>query len=71
MRRLHQMIRDRWFQNIFDLAINLKGNGNSKITMGLYWIAPDVFLNLDSRNTWYIYESGKIPADVVYSLPSD
>lgn len=31
----------------FDLAINLKGNGNSKITMGLYWIAPDVFLNLD------------------------
>ena len=53
----------------FDLAINLKGNGNSKITMGLYWIAPDVFLNLDSRNTWYIYESSKIPADVVYSLP--
>ena len=53
----------------FDLAINLKGNGNSKITMGLYWIAPDVFLNLDSRNTWYIYESGKIPSDVVDSLP--
>lgn len=53
----------------FDLAINLKGNGNSKITMGLYWIAPDVFINLDSRNTWYIYESGKIPFDVVDSLP--
>lgn len=53
----------------FDLAINLKGNGNSKITMGLYWIAPDVFLNLDSRNTWYIYESGKLPSDVVDSLP--
>lgn len=53
----------------FDLVINLKGNGNSKITMGLYWIAPDVFLNLDSRNTWYIYESGKIPLDVVDSFP--
>ena len=53
----------------FDRAINLKGNGNSKITMGLYWIAPDVFINLDSRNTWYIYESGKIPFDVVDSLP--
>ena len=53
----------------FDLAINMKGNGNSKITMGLYWIAPDVFLNLDSRNTWYIYESGKLPVDVVDSLP--
>ncbi len=53
----------------FDLSINLKGNGNSKITMGLYWIAPNVFLNLDSRNTWYIYESGKLPLDVVDSLP--
>ena len=28
----------------FDLAINKKGNGNSKITMGMYWIAPDTFL---------------------------
>lgn len=53
----------------FDLAIHMKGNGNSKITMGLYWIAPDVFLNLDSRNIWYIYESGKVPFDVVDSLP--
>ena len=53
----------------FDLAINLKGNGNSKITMGLYWIAPNVFLNLDSRNIWYIYESGKIPYNVMETLP--
>lgn len=54
----------------FDLAINKRGNGNSKITMGLYWIAPDSFLNLDQRNTWYIYESGRIPAEVVSSLPA-
>ncbi|ETA80438.1 ATPase AAA [Youngiibacter fragilis 232.1] len=54
----------------FDLAINKKGNGNSKITMGLYWIAPNSFLNLDQRNTWYIYESGKIPSTVVSSLPA-
>ncbi len=53
----------------FDLTINRKGNGNSKITMGLYWIAPDVFLNLDQRNTWYIYESGKIPTEIVDTLP--
>lgn len=53
----------------FDIVINKKGNGNSKVTMGLYWIAPHAFLNLDSRNEWYIYESGKIPADVVDSLP--
>ncbi|HEL0822026.1 TPA: AAA family ATPase [Streptococcus equi subsp. zooepidemicus] len=54
----------------FDLVINKKGNGNSKVTMGLYWIAPHAFLNMDSRNEWYIYESGKIPVDVVSSLPS-
>ena len=53
----------------FNLVINKKGNGNSKITMALYWIAPDVFLNLDSRNEWYIYESGKIPTDCVKQLP--
>ncbi len=53
----------------FDLTINKKGNGNSKITMGLYWIAPNSFLNLDQRNTWYIYESGKIPAKLVQTLP--
>lgn len=53
----------------FDLVINKKGNGNSKITMGLYWIAPDTFLNLDQRNTWYIYESWKLPKKLVETLP--
>ncbi len=54
----------------FDVAINMKGNKKSKITMGLYWIAPDTFLNLDKRNTWYIYESGKLPLSVVETLPA-
>lgn len=53
----------------FDLVINKKGNGNSKVTMGLYWIAPHAFLNLDSRNEWYIYKSGEIPEDIVSTLP--
>lgn len=53
----------------FDITINKKGNGNSKITMGLYWIAPNTFLNLDSRNTWYIYQSGKLPNSLIESLP--
>ncbi|OJF76097.1 MAG: GTPase [Treponema sp. CETP13] len=54
---------------LFDLVINCKGNGNSKVTMGIYWISPDSFLNLDSRNEWYIYESGKLPESFVTSLP--
>ena len=53
----------------FDLCINKKGNGNSKITMGLYWIAPNSLLNLDQRNTWYIYKSGKLPEELVKTLP--
>jgi 5-methylcytosine-specific restriction protein B len=53
----------------FDIIINQKGNGNSKVTMGLYWISPRTFLNLDIRNTWYIYESGKLPDTVVSELP--
>lgn len=54
----------------FDIVNNKKGSGNSKTTIGLYWIAPDSFLNLDSRNQWYIFESGKFPTEISSSLPS-
>lgn len=54
----------------FDLTINKKGNDNSKITMGMYWIAPNSFLNLDQRNTRYIYESGEMPPELVKTLPA-
>ncbi len=53
----------------FDIVINKKGIGNSKLTMALYWIAPHAFLNLDQRNTWYIYDSGKLPKELVDTLP--
>ena len=57
------------FSGYFNKVINRKNNGNAKITMGLYWIAPNSFLNLDSRNRWYIYESGKLPLELVHKLP--
>ncbi|WP_068449263.1 AAA family ATPase [Caviibacter abscessus] len=53
----------------FDIVINKKGNDNSKVTMGLYWISPNVFLNLDRKNEWYIYETKKIPEEVIMNLP--
>lgn len=53
----------------FDQAVAMHHNGIGKITMALYWIAPDTFLNLDSRNRWYIYESGEMPADFTGTLP--
>lgn len=36
-----------------------------KITMGLFWIRPYTFINLDSRNRWYLFEYEKRPADFV------
>lgn len=57
------------FAECYDICINTKGNGTSKITMGLYWIAPETFVNMDSRNRWYIYESEKLPPEFVESLP--
>ncbi|MBQ7069636.1 MAG: AAA family ATPase [Synergistaceae bacterium] len=60
--------RDTFSKN-FDIVKNKKGIGNSKLTMGLYWIAPDVFMSLDQRNTWYIYETGKLEKSFVETLP--
>lgn len=56
-------------EELITYAIKIKYNGNSKITMALYWIAPDTFINLDSRNEWYIYASGKIKQDLIKDLP--
>ena len=57
------------FIKYFDLCINKKGNGNSKITMGLFWLNPSFYLNLDRRNKWFIYESNKLPESFVKTLP--
>jgi len=35
------------------------------ITIGLYWIRPYSFINLDSRNRSYMQKPGKMPAGVV------
>lgn len=57
------------FAEYYNLALKLKYNAYGKITMGLYWIAPNFYLNLDSRNEPYIYESKNLPEDFLASLP--
>lgn len=57
------------FCRYFNLVINAKGNNNSKITMGLYWISARDYLNLDQRSQWYIYETDKLPSSLVKNLP--
>lgn len=58
-----------FFIERFNQVIKFKGCGNSKLTMALFWIDPNRYINLDSRNMWYIYESGKLPPYLVQSLP--
>ena len=54
---------------LIDSAVNMRFNAFGKVTMGLYWIAPEAYLNLDSRNYWYIFETNRLPNDFVKTLP--
>jgi len=38
------------FKSAFEKAIDVKGNGLAYITMGLYWIRPNVFMPLDGNS---------------------
>lgn len=63
---------DNWvkFSELYNKVVQIPYNKYGKITMALYWIAPDFYLNLDSRNEWYIYETDKIPTNIVDELPT-
>ena len=38
------------------------------ITMGLYWIRPYTFINLDSRNRWFIADAQNMPGEFVIAV---
>ncbi|RAM58204.1 hypothetical protein DS66_06045 [Mesotoga sp. SC_3PWM13N19] len=44
------------FKDAFDKAVAVKGNGLTYVTMGLFWIRPNVFLALDANSRKYISE---------------
>lgn len=48
------------FSKAYDLVKDLKGN-RFKLTIGLYWIRPHRFINLDSRNRWFMGFPENIP----------
>lgn len=52
------------FINAFNAVKDLKGN-RWKLTMALYWIRPYCYVNLDSRNRWFIEQPNKMPDDCV------
>jgi len=55
------------FINAYDVAMQQKGV-KWNLTMGLYWIRPYVFMNLDSRNRWFISEYEEWSNDYLDSI---
>ena len=54
----------RKFSDVYDMVhdqICIRWN----ITMGLYWIRPYSFINLDSRNRWFIANAQNMPGEFV------
>ena len=57
------------FIKLFDKAINIKSNKRSKITGGLYWIAPETFLTLDQNTYSFIYDKNGVFSRILNNLP--
>lgn len=54
----------RKFSDVYDIVhdqLCIRWN----ITMGLYWIRPYSFINLDSRNRWFIANAQNMPGEFV------
>ena len=54
----------KMFSEAYDTVLGQMGI-RWNITMGLYWICPDTFINLDSRNRWYISDTRNMPTAFV------
>ena len=52
------------FSKSFNASLSQKGV-KWNLSMGLYWIRPNRFLNLDSRNRWFIINNDSLPESVV------
>lgn len=42
-----------------------------KLTMGLYWIRPNAYLNLDSRNRWFMADVAEAGLEVAAVVPAE
>lgn len=53
----------KWYDLVHDQS-GIRWN----LTMGLYWVRPYCFINLDSRNRWYITNVENMPAEFVETV---
>ena len=57
------------FSKSFNASLSQKGV-KWNLSMGLYWIRPKRFLNLDSRNRWFIVNNDSLPESIVTTVKS-
>lgn len=57
------------FETAFEKAVKFSGNGLASITMGLFWIRPYTYLNLDARNREVLSNNDNGLFSVVEKLP--
>jgi 5-methylcytosine-specific restriction protein B len=53
----------KWYDVVHD-QLCIRWN----LTMALYWVRPYCFINLDSRNRWYITNAENMPAEFVEAV---
>ena len=58
------------FVGAFDDTVSQFGLG-WKLTMGLYWARPHDFINLDSRNRWFMGDAAKVGAHLAGIVPKE
>lgn len=55
------------FSTAYDKTLTQKGI-RWNLSMGLFWIRPFRFINLDSRNRWYFENGSGLPEDFVHQI---
>ena len=58
------------FAAAFDKTVGQFGLG-WKLTMGLYWARPLAFINLDSRNRWFMGDTAKAGVPIASIMPKE
>ena len=58
------------FAEAFSAAVGQFGLG-WKLTMGLYWARPLLFINMDSRNRWYLGDIGAAGQTIADAFPKE
>lgn len=54
---------DELFVDLFDHAVGAAGNGAASISMGLFWIRPDLFMPLDKNSLAHIRKTFGLAVD--------